>query len=378
MVAVTVLHANAFQVGTVSAAISAPVVALALLAGRVTRRLPSLLVACNVVRVSALGILIAVNAITGLRLAYLVVVAVIVGSATVFYDIGCQTIIPQVVSTTMVVRAVAALQAVLSVTQLTGPAIAGFLLGETGPSIAVACIAAVFAFGAMNFSLLRSANHDVPKESDTRITVTDGLRFVFRTPVVRSICTLTGLLNLQQQAYLTVFTIYLVRTLGVSTGVAGMVLGAGALGALIGSLTIGELADRLRPGAAISAGVTVAGAALFLAGLVGISIGKQAPIALAAGFVVNGFAQACCNVFMVGLRQVVPPPEFRPAVNATSRLASYGPIPIGALIGGSLAGVAGSAHALLLVSGAMVLTSLYLFRSPLGRIRTMADPAAVG
>jgi MFS family permease len=386
LLVVTVLHASATQVGLVSAAQFVPVIALSLVAGVVVDRAATktLLMVCNAVRGAALGLMGLVYATVGLDIWLLVATAVVVGSMTVFYDVGYQATVPRVLSVSELVSGNGLLQATNSATQMAGPAAAGAFVQLTGLPTAVGVTGALFAGAAVGFGFLRLRDPAAPGTRRPAVSVTAGLRFTWRSRAIRDLCVQSGLFNLHEEAFLTAFLVYAIRTRHIEGGTVGLIVGLGSVGALVGSLVTGRLSGRLHAGRAVSVALLVAAVSL-LGGRVFAELAWPTAV-LAAGFLVNGVAQSTYNVYAVSLRQAIPPPEYLGSVTASYRLVSFGTIPLGALLGGVLTDALGAPAALLAVGVSMTVSCLALFASPLRRARTVdearevlgAAPVAVG
>ncbi|MFF3411507.1 MFS transporter [Streptomyces sp. NPDC002742] len=134
LLAVVELHSSGTQTGLVSATQFLPVVVLALVAGLFADRVPTrpLIVVCAVVRAAALALLGVGYALFGLTLWTLLVIAFVVGSATVFYDIGYQPAVPKVLRPDELAEGNGILQAGNSATQMAGPALAGVFVQLAG------------------------------------------------------------------------------------------------------------------------------------------------------------------------------------------------------------------------------------------------------
>ncbi|MFF2079062.1 MFS transporter [Kitasatospora sp. NPDC058162] len=377
LMAVTLLHVSATKVGLVSASQFVPVIALSLVAGSMVDRISArrLLVVCNLVRGAALGLLGLISALVGLSFWALLLVAVLVGSATVFYDVGYQSTVPRVLSVSELVSGNGLLQATNSVTQMAGPALAGFLVQAAGLPSAVGVTAGLFTAAVLSFWSFGSREEAGERTARPKVSIRDGLRFTLKTRAVRDLCLQSGLYNLHEEAFLTAFMIYAVRTQHVSGGVVGVILGIGSIGALLGSLLAGRLSERLHAGMAVTTALLVA-AASFLVGRLAAAVVLPL-LALTAAFVINGVASAVYNVFAISLRQAVPPAEYLGSVTASYRLVSFGTIPLGALVGGVLVDWAGASRALLLISISMTVSCCMLFTSPLRRIASMAEAQQV-
>ncbi len=373
LLAVSVLRVGPVAVGAVLATQFLPVILLSLSAGSIASRYDgrAVLLACAVARGAAMGALGAAYGLSGLSYLGLLLAALVVGAATVVHDVAYQSAVPLVVPADRLVTGNGLLQAGNSVTQLAGPALAGFLVEATGAPTAVAVTAALFAGGAVAFLAVgRGVLRHVagPQRPSARA----GLRYTLSCRPLRDLCLQSGLFNLFEQAFLTAFLLYAVRTLGLSGGVVGLIVGVGSAGALVGSLVIGRL-GRLHPGAVVSLALAVAGAAY----LVGLLLAGPLPAAavLAAAFFVNGVAVAGYNVLAISLRQTIPPEHLLAAATATYRLVSFGPIPLGALLGGVCAQLLGNRGAVLVLAAALGISATTLLVSPLRRVSSVAEAA---
>ncbi|MFU8852333.1 hypothetical protein ACNAW0_15295 [Micromonospora sp. SL1-18] len=72
-------------------------------------------------------------------------------------------------------------------------------------------------------------------------------------------------------------------------------------------------------------------------------------------------------------RQTASPPDLLSRVMATVRFVSWGGIPVGGLIAGALAGLAGARATLFVFAAATVLAPLALILSPVRGLRDLAD-----
>ncbi|WP_037603369.1 MFS transporter [Streptacidiphilus rugosus] len=372
LLAATALHGTAFEVGAVSAAQFVPVVVLSPAAGSLAGRMPTrtLLVACNLLRGVATAVLAALCLVTGLSFWPLVCVAVVVGSAAVFHDIGYDAAAPRLLSGNQLTAGNGLFEASYSAAQLAGPALAGYGARRLGLTPTASVVTALFLAAIVLFRTVRlpapAAGGD---GTPSGITMRAGLDFVRRNRSLRDLCLQSALFNLHEQAFLTAFMIYGIRSLHLSGGAIGTVLGVGGGAALVGSLVVGRVGPRMHAGAVVCGSLIVAGLSL----LAGCVLARFAPAeaVLAVAFVVNGVALAAYNVFALSFRSALPPPQYLGAVTAVYRLVAMAPLPLGALLGGALLDALGGSAALVLVTGSLTLTSLRLLRSPLRRTRTV-------
>jgi MFS family permease len=385
LIAVVKLHSTGFQTGLISAAQFIPVVIFSLIAGLVAERTRTkgLILVTSVIRGAALGMLGLVCYTLGISIWFLAIAALVVGSATVFYDTGFQSGIPRLLRPAELARGNGLLQASTSTTQMAGPTLAGALLQAAGPPLAIGIIAATFVGAVVAFALLKAADQQwaapapnrgaggrAGQEPDKRSVLT-GLRFTWTCRPVRDLCVQAGMFNLHEQAFLTAFLLFGVRSAHLSAAAVGALIGVASVGALIGSLASGRLSPFLHAGATLTIGLPTASAAFLLGPLLTPALPTE--VAFGAAFLVNGLALGTYNVYSMSLRQAIPPPESLGSVIASYRMVSWGLIPVGALAGGTLADALGPHSALLTIAASMTLVSLLLLVSPLKRIRRVEE-----
>jgi MFS family permease len=374
LAAVVKLHSSGFQAGLISACQFVPVVVISLLAGTVADRAEtrSLVVASSAVRGGALGLMGAVYALWGLSFWVLLLAAVAVGAATVFYDVGFQSSIPRVISPSQLARGNGLLQATVSGTQMAGPTLAGLLLQRWGLPTAIGVTAAAFIGATAVFAALGTTRPGdrVGPGPDGRSALA-GLRYTWSCRPVRDLCVQSGLFNLHEQAFLTAFLLFGVRSAHLTSGTVGLLIGVASVGALIGSVASARLSSLLHVGATVTTGMLTASAAYLAGPLLTPALPAQA--VFGAAFLCNGLALGAYNVYAVSLRQSIPPPEYLGSVTASYRMVALGLVPVGALAGGTLADVMGPRQALLAIAISMSLSSILLLASPLKRIRRVEE-----
>ncbi|RAO26622.1 hypothetical protein PSN13_06650 [Micromonospora saelicesensis] len=377
LLVVTLLAGSGTQVGLVGAAQFVPVLAFSLLVGTWTARtsLRWILVTGNAARGVVLFGIGALAATDRLVFTTLLVGAFLIGSAAVLHDIGSQVTAPRLLDGDRLVAGNGLLQATTSVTQMAGPAAAGFIVQSAGASWAAVVTGALFCAAAMAMAALPARALRPATDRGDAPTIRAGLAYVWRSRPIRDLCVQSALFNLHEQAFATVFLVYGVRTLGLSGGLIGLVIGLGSVGALVGSLVAGRVGARLHLGRALTVSITVAALGLLL--VPGLAAAGTATVLLGAGFVINGAALAVYNVLAVTVRQQVPPPALLGAVTASYRIAAFGSLPVGALLGGVLADLAGATTAVWVVAVSLTVSSLLLYASPLRRAAQMSDVRAL-
>lgn len=297
-------------------------------------------------------------------------VVLLQGVATTFFDVAYQSYLPSLVPAEDLIEGNAKLQGSAAVAQVSGPALAGYLIQWLTAPIAVLADAASFLFSAVNVARIR---HDEPapeqsERHNLRREIGDGLGVVLANPILRTLAATTAVANFFMAVFAAVIMIFLARQLRLSPGAIGVLLTLGSIGGVVGAVTTSALARRL--GQARSAWVPLA---------VGCPIGLLIPLThrgvslvlFVAGWFGFSFAFTAYNVAGVSLRQALCPTQLLGRMNATMRFLSVGIMPFGALIGGGLDGWLGPRSTLWIALLGELLVPILLLCSPL---RTMRDP----
>jgi len=273
----------------VGLAASLPQVAMLLVGGAVSDRIPrrTILFWADVARAVAVGALVGLATISGLRLWELYLVSAVIGTATAFASPALDALVPQLVPEPELTQANAIDQFVRPVAiQLAGPALGGLAVAAMGATGAFGFDALTFAFSAVcvrRIAPLRTVGTGEAAASFRR-EVVEGLRYV------RGRVWLWGTFVSAAFTYLLfigptqVLLPYIVRnSLHEGAFTYGAVLAAGGVGALVGAVLMGRAREPRRPVTWIYAWWTVATLAVAGYGLATHAWG----LALAA-LVVNG------------------------------------------------------------------------------------------
>src|SRR4051794_8086710 len=191
VLAVTILHATAFEMGVLTALETIAFLVIGLPAGAwVDRwRRKRILVLNDLVRAVALGTLPVAWLLDALSLPQLFVVATVTGTATVFFDVAYQSYLPTLVQPAQVVDGNAKLAASQELARVAGPGIAGVLLRVLGAPLLIAFDAVSYLFSALFIGGIRHVDN-VPDRAGRRrlrTEIAEGLSFVVRHPLLRRI-----------------------------------------------------------------------------------------------------------------------------------------------------------------------------------------------
>jgi len=370
LVAVTVVHASAFQVSLVAAASYIAWLFISLPAGVLVQHLPlrETQVAMDLVRAAAIVSIPVAGWSGGLTVAQLVVVALIINMAGVIFFVGNSTYLPAILPKEELTSRNSLMSATHSTTTLAGPSLGGVLVQFLGAVSALVVDAVSYVVSAvLLLGLPRPAQARPAPGPSIREQITEGWRFVVRHPVMRPCVIDATAINFVCGAQLALVPLFLVRTLGASPAMVGVLLATEGVGSLIGAALTPRLVARFGSGR-----MTLWG------GMFAAVLGLLLPLATSGwGLLVFGLGYAgfAGGVVITSIttrthRQTATPPELLARVMATVRFVSWGAIPGGALVAGALATQFGVREALWVVELLTFISPAVIAASP---IRTMRD-----
>jgi MFS family permease len=337
------------------------------LADRLDRR--RTMVRVDLARAVLIGALAAVTAAGHEQLWVLYLVAFGLGVGETLFDTAAQSVMPMMVGREQLSAANGRLYAAeMTMNQFVGPPLGGLIAG-TAIALAFAGSAASYLAAALvlltmtgRFRPVRAGGGVPPR---LRSDIADGVRYLFRHRLLRTLALMTGVMNLMNSAAFAVFPLFAVKPgpLGLSDAGYGLFLTAMAVGALGGSLLAAPIERALGRARALFMAV-VAGAVLIGGPALFTTVGPNATL-----LVVGGLGSVTWNVITVSLRQRIVPEPLMGRVNAGYRLLAWGTMPVGAALGGVLA----EAFGVRTVFGVAALTQLTLIAC----FRTVTDEAIV-
>lgn len=367
------LGASTAQVTFVAGATRLPFLLLGLPAGVWVSRLGlrrSMLIA-DVLRALALLSLPLAEAFADLAYLQLLLVATVLGCGAVLFQVAYQSITPLLVADAAQLRSANTwLSASDSVALIGGPALAGVLAGTLGALRALTVDAASFFASVGTVALLRApADQRVRPTATARSQMQVGIRFVLANVPLRAILYSSVLYNIGVAGYEALIVIFAVHNLGMSPTVLGLILALGGAGVPVGLLASKPVERRIGVGRVLIVSAGFSGLGLLVAGSAAAAF--AVPI-LAAGTFVTAFGGGAWGLTALTTRQAISPPELRPMTTAVHRWASYGALPIGALVAAATASTFGVRFAMLLCGAIAMLGVLPLLRSSLPQLKAVA------
>jgi MFS family permease len=373
--AVIVLKADARQMGLLSALGSLPVLALSLLAGvwvdRLRRR--PILIWTDLARGLILAAIPVAALFGALRMEQLYLVALLVGSLTVFFNVADASYLPALLPREQLIEGNSKIGASDSLAEIAGPALAGVLVQWFTAPFAIVIDSLTYFFSALAVGLIRKPEPP-PAPSSPRQNIwhemAEGLRVIARDPILRALAGTRGTLEFFGQFIGAVYWLLLVREWGLAPAWVGLSVGMGGVGALLGALLAERLTRRFGVGRAML------GAFLFIASLIWIVPVARGPQAFLVGLIllvqlVGDMAWPAYFINDTSLRQAVIPHHLLGRVNATLDFLAHGVAPLGALAAGTLGVTIGLRWTWLVGGAGVSLACLWLIFSPIRRLHTL-------
>jgi MFS family permease len=328
------LHASALQVGLVGMAQYLGIPLLGPVAGVLIDRWDKrrTLIGCDLIRLAAV-IVIPVAYWRGvLSTPILFVCVAAVSGATIFFTVGYLVAVPAAVDQDGLVSAYSRLEGSRTVSGVAGPSIAAGLYHLMGAG-ALVVDAATYAWSALCFRRMPDwgTQSDVHERILPRLLL--GFRLNWADPVLRRVIVAAVILNCGGPVVVTVLPILAYRGLGLTAGAFGLAMSFAAVGAFLGALVAPRIGARLGLGRTLAF-------ALLLHNLValGVLTAPTVPPALAIAVTMGcyGFFMSCINVCSAPIRQSRMGAANQGIMHAAFRTATWGVIPLAALVGGVL------------------------------------------
>ena len=374
------LHASPFAFSLLGVVGFLPFILFALPAGvwvdRLRRR--PILIAGDGARAVLLAAIPILWAAGALRMWHLLVLQFVIGIFTVFFDVAYQSYLPALVDREQLVDGNAKLQVTVSTAQVTGPGLSGVLIAAVTAPYAIAIDVASFVVSTL--FVLRIRRPEVLPERELGAPkprmlpeLKEGLAYVVRHPYLRAIAACTGSSNFFGSIAFTIFLLYAVRVLHMSSFLVGLVFALFGVGAIVGSLAANRVQQAIGVGPAI-----VTPAVLFSVATLTYPLApKSFPVpVLALGSLLFGYGGVAYNITQVSLRQAITPERLQGRMNASMRWIVWGTLPLGQLAGGALATAYSLKAALWVGAIGSLFTFLPVLLSPVRRIRHMPEPVS--
>jgi MFS family permease len=207
LVAIDTLHTSTFIVTLLTAMTWIPWVIIGVPAGAWIDRLPPrpVMLACDASLVVYVSVPVA--AWCGvLTVAQLIAVALIAGTAIVFFSSAYQVLLPGILEEADLTEGNAKLMGSQAIAQISGPGLGGLLADAISFGVSFCCLTAL------------RAPRDRRSAAPAAGGMLDGLRFAWRDPYIRAMTAFSSLANLALTGVDALLVVFLVRTVGAVLG----------------------------------------------------------------------------------------------------------------------------------------------------------------
>lgn len=331
----------AFAVGALNAISFIPYLLFSLPAGLIADRWNrrTIMLVCDIGRAVVVGSVPVAYFLGHLTLVQLFVVGALGRLFTVFFDVGYMACLPNIVEKPQLTDANGKLELTRNIAEFSGQPIGGLLVTVLTAAGTMVFDAVSYVVSAISlFAIKRPFAAPAPRHEEGTFwhRITEGIRYVWRDPLIRALALAPMVGNLATSASFTVLVFRARDELHFTAVQTGIFVSCVAIGQAVAALLVGRVARRVPPGRLIFLAALLQ--PLFLLGL-----------ALTGNFflmvaiqIVWGFAVTMLNVPMSSLRQTLIPDHILGRAISAIRLLVLAMYPIGALVGGALATISGA------------------------------------
>jgi MFS family permease len=381
LVALLVLGAGPWELAVLVIVTSLGVLLVGLVAGAWVDRLRRrpLLIWDDFIRAALLLSIPVAYALGSLRIEQLYVVMFLESCLGALFDAAYPAYVPTLIGRDRLVEGNSRLATSSSIAEIGGPGFAGGLVQIASAPFAILVDAVSFLVSALTLLMIRAPEPPPPaREARTRIAheIVEGLRIVRRHAIVFPLAARSVPSHIFGAFYGVLYSIYLLRELHLDPFLLGIVISAGGVGSLVGSLFASGVIKTAGIGRAL-VGTAIAASTLGV-----LTPLAQGPVALAALMVflpqlIGDGLQTIEGVAEQSLIQGVIPDRVLGRVNATLDVVSHGiGYPLGALLAAFVAEQIGVRGAIAIGWAGMALSIVFIVFSPIPRLRSASEYVA--
>lgn len=310
---------------------------------------------------AAQAVLLAVLTATGtLNVPIVVGLALFLGCVTAMELPTRQAFLADLVEGKEMVNAISVNSAIFNFSRLSGPLLAGVVIGAFGEAACFAINAASFFVAMYTLSRVKLVGETEKKKDETPAESAARkrqLKDALSDPTIRSVLALAAVTSMFGFQYGVLLPVVVDKLLGAGAAELGMLAAAGGVGALIGSLALASRGKK----ELLTRGIGY--------GCLGLSVAIGV-IAFSNSLVLSVVA-ACCAGFCVSLQfsggnsllQHLVPPEVRGRMMGIFSMFQLGFTPFGGLLAGWTAQQFGLTPALLIAAGVCAISAIiYLLK----------------
>lgn len=365
LMALLVLGATPLQVGLLAALGALPHLLGSLFMGVLVDRLPRrpLMLLADLVRALLLLSLPLAFLCGLLNITLIYLVTILLGICTICFDAASQAFLPQIIADDLLLEANSKMASSASLAEIGGPPLAGGLVQLIGAPLAVVFDALSFLVSALSIGLIRA--HEIqptPLTSEHASIwreIALGLHVLRKQSRLRKLACYATVQTFCGGAFAALYTIFVIRELGLAPVLYGVLVALGGVGALIGSLILPRLNRRwgmqrtlvsgtMLHGMLALATPCVSGPTLFVFAILGLSQ------------LIGDIGYQLFAISEISLRQNSIPVQMQGRVNAVMIFLIGGIAPLGTLLASIVCLFIGVRLTLLCGASGMLLSALWL------------------
>jgi predicted MFS family arabinose efflux permease len=373
LTAVLVLNAGPGALSLLGVAATLPVLLLGLFAGVWVdrwRRRP-LMIAADLLRFAAVVSIPIASWCDLLSITQLFAVVMAVAALSLLFTAADAAYLPSLVEPDRLAKANAARETIDATAEVIGPPTGGVLVQVLTAPAALLIDAISYLISALFLFRMRHAEPVAPPRAGRRRVlkeIAEGLATLWHQPILRPLLIARAIRTFFGGMYGPFWVLYVVRHLGISPGMMGILIACGGLAALAGAALVPWLNAR------VPAGPGLIGAfAIKTIGLALLPVAGLFPIfALPLLLLQQVLQDSVTSYFAVNertLRQKLVPNAQLGRVAATVAVVNDGPVPLGALLAGLLVQIVSLDAVLWIAVAGYALSPVVALLSPVRSLR---------
>ncbi len=355
-----ILTRSALALGLVGACRAVPIILCSLMGGVVAdvvdRR--RVMVITQTIMLSCSAVLSFIS-FRGLEHTWPIFLLTSIASAAWAFDTPArQSLMPMLVPVKDFPNAVSLSMLMFHIGLITGPPLAGFILASHGPALVYGINAASFLAVIVGLLLMHTSGKQEKSETESNeISVQalkEGLRFVWRTPIIVQTMTLDFVATFFASAN-QLLPIYAKDILAVGARGYGFLAAAPAAGAIVAGLLMARIGILKKQGFTVIVSVALYGAATIAFGV--SRVFWFSLVMLAA----TGAADAVSTILRQTIRQLVTPNKLRGRMTSVNMIFFMGGPQLGEVEAGTVAALIGAPLSVVTGGVACVIAAVFVF-----------------
>jgi predicted MFS family arabinose efflux permease len=373
MTAVITLQATPPQLSFLSIAATLPVLLLGLFAGTWVERRQrrKLMIIADLARFFALLSLPLAAWAGWLTIGQMIAVAALMSILSLSFDVADQSLLPQLVPTAALLKANTRREQIDATTEVIGPPIGGWLVQVITAPATLVIDAISYLLSALFLLRIRHVEEKpvIRRASPGQLwrETQEGLQAIWRQPLLRPLLIARSLRTFFGAMIGAYYVFYLINRLHISPATLGLVIAAGGIASLLGTMLIRWTAGWLPVGPGIILAFAIKALSFVMLPLSGLLPHWAVPLMVLQQIMQDGVTSYFA-VHERHLRQRLMPPHQLARASAAVRVANDGPVPLGALVGGLLLPLLGLDGVLWFAIAGYGFSAVVAFCSPVRRL----------